>query len=233
MEVYIHYIPVHTNKIEIALFLREPLKRHDILAYEVTKRPGKNWATVALPDEKKGNEFLQHYGSLCRQPTQTPLIFQGSRLELKCSNRRGQPLPLQVKALIEADLKARSNYPISAPNQLTTVHGQPIFPIESLDIGIWQFDYLDKLSFDVKAKDKRKGTITLGKKSLVLYLRASAHIESGMHCRIDIPYSILEHTILSAEGEENCMMTFTLKTPPKIYMIQGHQDLHRYVSAVH
>jgi hypothetical protein len=56
------------------------------------------------------------------------------------------------------------------------------------------------------------------------YLQASStHEDSNWHCRIDIPYVILEH-IIGSRGT----MTFTLKSPPKIYKIRSTDDLHLY-----
>jgi hypothetical protein len=51
---------------------------------------------------------------------------------------------------------------------------------------------------------------------------------SEWHCRIDVPYAILEHTILSVENGTHSAMTLTLRSPPKIYEIVNTEDIYLY-----
>jgi hypothetical protein len=94
--------------------------------------------------------------------------------------------------------------------------------------GVWSYDHLDKLIFDQKFKDLRTGSVTFGKHALMIYLENSTHAEYDWHCRIDVPYAILEHTVPSFENGRTGSITLTLKSPPKIYNVIDTEDLHLY-----
>lgn len=103
-----------------------------------------------------------------------------------------------------------------------------IFPIHCLMTGVWGYDHLGKLIFDQKFKDMRTGSVTFGKYALMIYLKNATSAEYDWHCRIDIPYAILEHTIPSVDNGKKGAITLTLKAPPKIYKISDMEDLHLY-----
>jgi hypothetical protein len=105
---------------------------------------------------------------------------------------------------------------------------RPIFTFNSFSTGAWDYDRLGKLVFNKKFKDIRSGSVIFGKSALVIYLKASVHQEYDWHGRIDIPYAILEHTIPSVDNGRRGSITFTLKSPPKIYEIKATEDLHLY-----
>jgi hypothetical protein len=105
-----------------------------------------------------------------------------------------------------------------------TPSARSTFPFQSLMTGVWEYDHHNKLIFDKKFKDRRQGCVTFGKSALVVYLRIAVHHEINWHGRIDIPYGILEHAIPSAENGTIGAITFTLKSPPKIYMINEETD---------
>lgn len=52
--------------------------------------------------------------------------------------------------------------------------------------------------------------------------------ENSWHGRIDIPYSSLEHVIVSSGNGIQPMLTLTLKISPEIYEILSTHDLHHY-----
>jgi hypothetical protein len=117
--------------------------------------------------------------------------------------------------------------PTRVPNATVSQSSERKFPFLSLATGIWDYDHLGKLIFDSKFKDHRVGTITFGKSALVVYLEAG-HAAANWHCRLDIPYSIVEHVIPSEDNGRRSTITFTLETPPKIYQIVNTGDLHLY-----
>jgi hypothetical protein len=64
-----------------------------------------------------------------------------------------------------------------------------------------------------------------------IYLQESNLESYDWHCRIDIPYAIIEHVVPSFNSEKqgrNGAITFTLKSPPKFYSITSTDDLHLY-----
>lgn len=193
MDIFISNVPAQTNHNELRVFLRDTLQRFDIRAYDVVKKPKLKWAIVTLPDENRGNHFLQYYGSKYRgQPVLAKKVFQGNELNFKKSNKIGQPTPLQVEALLEAERKIRSKLTAHVPSSVSASNQQPIFPFLSLSTGIWTYSHLKKLNFHQKFRDARKGTVTLGKHALVIYLRAGIQDEFDWHGRIDIQYANLQ-----------------------------------------
>jgi hypothetical protein len=95
--------------------------------------------------------------------------------------------------------------------------------------GVWSYDHSGRLIFDQKFADLRPGSVTFGKYALVVYLKSVHHDEYNWHCRIDIPYAILEHTIPSLEEGNMGSIILTLKSPPKIYKIIDTDNLHLYM----
>lgn len=94
--------------------------------------------------------------------------------------------------------------------------------------GIWSFEDPGKPVFDQKYRDPRQGFVTFGRSALVVYLKSREYADFYWHCRIDIPYGILESTIPQIEAGKRGSITFTLKSPPKIYKIETTDDLHLY-----
>ncbi|PSN62624.1 rna-dependent rna polymeras-like protein [Corynespora cassiicola Philippines] len=224
MDVFIQNVPAGANEVELRMFLKETLNRFDILAFDVFKRVGKNFATVTTASAENGERFLQFHGS--RNPL-TPLKFRGVQLCCLRSNRRGQPDALKVRALMEKEMVMRSKFS-QYPDSRAPQPSKRLVPIVSLMTGIWGYDHLDRLIFDSKYKDLREGTVTFGDFGLVFYLKAATHNAANWHCRVDIPYSTIEHTIPSVDHGQRGTLTFTLKSPPKIYYLVKTDDLHLY-----
>jgi hypothetical protein len=61
-----------------------------------------------------------------------------------------------------------------------------------------------------------------------MYLQADISETYNWHCRIDIPYAIMDHIIPSFDNGQRAILTFTLKSPPKFYNIRSTDDLHLY-----
>jgi hypothetical protein len=156
-------------------------------------------------------------------------MFRGRALTFKRSNKPGQPEAMKVASLLQKEetlsstVRTKNHSSGQKPSS-----SRPIFTFNSFSTGVWDYDRLGKLVFDKKFKDIRSGSVIFGKSALVIYLKASVHQEYDWHGRIDIPYAILEHTIPSVDNGRRGSITFTLKSPPKIYEIKATEDLHLY-----
>jgi hypothetical protein len=204
--------------------MRDKLRPFDILAFDVVKKLGFDFALLTVANSVSGRDFLQRYGPRGHQS----LIFRSVRLNCKVSNRRGQPEPLKVIALLQKEEELRSRRIGEAASSNSPGSSQPVFRFLTLMTGVWSYDHLGKLVFDEKFKDLRAGSVIFGKTALVIYLESSKHALYSWHGRIDIPYAILEHTIPSVENGQHGSITLTLKSPPKIYQIVGTDGLHLY-----
>ncbi|EFQ92511.1 hypothetical protein PTT_10351 [Pyrenophora teres f. teres 0-1] len=227
MDIFIPSVPQDANHIELQVFLKDKLNQFDIIVFEIRKfrgHNGRSYAILTVPSTGNGNRFLQQYGSRGRQVPLRTMVFQGQHLTFRMNNKPGQPDPLKVKSLQEKEAAMRSKMGSQAPKPQTS--GRSTLAFQTLMTGVWDYDNLGKLSFDQKLKDRRQGYVTFGKSALVLYLQAGEPI--NWHCRIDIPYAIIEHTIPSFENGRYGSIAFTLKSPPKIYSIQSTDDLHLY-----
>ncbi|KAH7085270.1 RNA dependent RNA polymerase-domain-containing protein [Paraphoma chrysanthemicola] len=224
MDIFIQNVPDHVNHVELRMFLREKLRKFDIQAFDIFKKQGNNWAILTIANPDNGRKFLGLHGFRGRQP----LMFQHMILNCKMSNKKGQPEPLKVITLLqkEEDYRLRRGLQPSVAQAVATA--QPRFAFQSLMTGVWAYDRQSKLYFDKKFTDMRVGSITFGKSALVIYLQKAERQEYDWHGRIDIPYSILEHTIPSIENGKRGSITLTLKSPPKFYQILGTDDLHLY-----
>ncbi|KAL1800749.1 hypothetical protein ACET3X_001091 [Alternaria dauci] len=233
MDIYIPEVPKNANSIQLKIFLKDILLKLDVLAFDIQKYGGHHgklhFAILTIPSTSKANQFLQLYGSRGRRVALRTLEFQGQRLVFQQSNRPGQPDPLKVKSLQEREETERSKLGNQASIiKLERPSGRSTLSFRTLMTGVWDYDRLGKLVFDQKFKDKRNGFITFGKNALVIYLQAGISETFNWHCRIDIPYAIIEHTIPSADNGKHETITFTLKSPPKFYEIQSTDDLHLY-----
>lgn len=152
-------------------------------------------------------------------------------LRCKKSNKPGQPEALKVIALLQKEEEMRVKPSSRGPNAQAPGPSQPIFKFQTMMTGLWDYSQAGKLVFDQKFKDPRSGFVTFGKSALVLYLQKGTHMEYDWHCRIDIPYAILEHVIPSIVSGKQGAITFTLKSPPKIFKIQTEDDIHLYTGA--
>lgn len=216
------------NHFELKVYLTDILAEFDILAFDVRKRLGYNRAFITVANAEKAQQFLNRYGVRYGRRCPKPLKFKSMELICKKSNNKGQPEPIHVNALLikEGEMRAKKMNQLSTPKAPQST--QPIFQFQTLMTGVWEYDHLHKLVFDQKFKDERQGSVTFGKNSLVIFLNNGVHQKYNWHGRIDIPYATLEHVIPSADNGKRDSVTFTLKTPPKIYMIQRTDDLHLY-----
>ncbi|KAF2466775.1 rna-dependent rna polymeras-like protein [Lindgomyces ingoldianus] len=225
MDIFITKLPREINQNEVKVFLKPYFSDVDILAFDVRKRVGKCHANITTPNLRCAECFLQkHGGDHSRYPPK-PLNFRGK--DLYCKQGKSSPTPLNIQALREDNerlLAMRDGLsralPVSKPSR-------PIFPFIALQLGTWTYNHLGKLAFDEKYKDGRSGTVTFGKNAFVIYLQQGAHANLA-HCRIDISYSIIEHVVPSAGHGKNPIISFTLRTPPKIFKIINTDEVHLY-----
>ena len=224
-------MPKDTNHIELQVFLKDKLLSLGVLVFDVRKyraHNGQSYAILTVPDTIKGNTFLQYYGSRGRQVPLVSLVFQGQPLTFRVNNKPGQPDPLKIRTLQEKEASMRAKMGSQAPVAHISRAGRSTLPFQTLMTGVWDYDDLDRLAFDQKYKDKRQGYVTFGKSSLVLYLQEGIAEAYNWHCRIDVPYAIVEHVIPSFDDGKHGTITFTLKSPPKFYSIRSTDDLHLY-----
>jgi hypothetical protein len=204
------------------MFLKDKLSRFNILAYDIFKQSGAQWAILTVAREANGSLFIKHY------QFQEKLVLKGRILRCKKSNRKGQPEALKVVSLLEKEenMRLKSTKPSLPKAQLA----QPHFAFLGMMTGVWDYDRLGSLIFDQKYQDHRRGTIIFGRTALVVYLECqkNAQTEIDCNCRIDIPYSILEHTVPSGERGGRGSLLLTLKSPPKMYRIESNDSLHLY-----
>jgi hypothetical protein len=211
-------VPEHVNHVELRTSLKDRLRRFDILAFDLFKKIGNNWAILTVADLDNGRKFLGLYGARGRQP----LTFGFINLHCKMSNKKADPR--KVVTLLQKEEEIRSR----RVQQPTAGASQPIFPFQTLMTGVWNYDQQGRLTFDQKYRDLRVGSVTFGRHALVIYLETATVNGFDWHGRIDIPYAILEHTISFVEDAHRGSITLTLKSPPKIYQIVGTEDLHLY-----
>jgi hypothetical protein len=227
MDIFISNVPSHSNRVELSRFLRDTVENFDILAYDVMKKGKANWAILTTADANNARQFLRIFGGF--NPS-LPLYFKKAQLGFKRSKTEGQPDVLKVRVLRdkEAAMRAKRSKQPPAPKGASA---NPIFPFTSFQTGVWGYDVSEKLVFDSKHRDLRRGTITFGRWALAVYLAAVDHQGYQRHTRIDIPYGIIEHAIPSDDNSENGRkgnITLTLRYPPKIYRIVDTESLHLY-----
>jgi hypothetical protein len=192
------------------------------LAFDVYKKYGAGYAILTVPDPRNGRTFLQYYGDR----GSLPLVMQSSRLRCKKSNKAGQPSPMKIVALLREEDELRkkgSKLLTQGPHS-----NKPTFRFVSMTNGLWGCNKSAVLQYDGKFKDDRSGYVTFGRSALVIYLQRSDKEGFNWHCRIDIPHAIIEHVVPSIETGRQAGLTFTLKSPPKIYQIETTEDLHLY-----
>jgi len=132
---------------------------------------------------------------------------------------------VRVLADKEADMRAKA---LKNGTKLSPSHAsQPILSFSAFEVGTWVYDNDTVLTFNSKFKDQREGTVTFGRSALVIYLAAITQPGYHSHCRIDIPYAIIEHAIPSHTGSKGTIH-LTLKSPPKIYRIENTNNIHLY-----
>jgi hypothetical protein len=180
------------------------------------------YAILTVPDPKNGKIFLQYHG----ERGSLPLMMQSSRLRCKKSNKAGQPSPMKIVALLreEDELRMKGSKLLTQGPQ----SDKPTFRFVNMTNGLWSCNKSAVLQYDSKFKDSRSGYVTFGKSALVLYLQRSDDEGFNWHCRIDIPHAIIEHVVPSIESGKQAGLTFTLKSPPKIYQIETTEGLHLY-----
>ncbi|KAH7378776.1 RNA dependent RNA polymerase-domain-containing protein [Pyrenochaeta sp. MPI-SDFR-AT-0127] len=231
MDIFIQNVPRDANHIELQIFLKDKLHRLDILAFEVRKFRGKNgrpFAILTVANPTRGNSFLQFHGSRGRQNPLEQLTFRGEALRCQLSNRPGQPEPLKVRTLQEKEEVMRAKMVKQGSTAQIPRSSQPTLSFQTLMTGVWDYDKMGQLVFDQKFKDERNGFVTFGNAALVLYLQQGIQKNFQWHCRVDIPYAILEHAIPSFDNGKRGAIIFTLKSPPKFYNIRSTDDLHLY-----
>lgn len=200
--------------------MRDKLLPYDILAFDVFKQVGSDWAILTVAKYKNGEIFLaQHRG----------LYFHSKTLHCSISKTKTQSSALKLSALLdkELDLQLRR---IQRP--LTTHAPEPTrarFEFQSLINGVWSYDTSGRMRFNRRYTNERQGVVIRGKKALVIYMKRTGRGLPNWYGRIDIPYQIIEHTIPELPKYDRAgYMTFTLRSPPKIYQILNLDELHRY-----
>lgn len=206
---------------QIRVYLKEKFARFGILAYDVFKKHGNEWAIVTVAKEVNGSRFITHY------QTREKLLYQGRQLKCKKSNKKAEAFKIMSLLEKEEELKKK----LQKPTLQTSKLSQPHFDFTAMSSGFWS--YSERLCFNQTYQDPRRGTIIFGKTALVIYLesRKDAASRADWHCRVDIPYSIIEHTIPSNNrGQLEALLMLTLKSPPKIYRIESDENLHLYTN---
>jgi hypothetical protein len=175
---------------------------------------------VTVAKEVNGNQFIMHF------QTRERLVYQGRQLRCKKSNKKAEALKIMSLLDKEDELRRKAVKSLVPRPQLS----QPHFNFTRMMTGVWDYDDLGKLCFDQKYKDPRQGTMIFGKTALVIYLQSQKCVatQADSNCRIDIPYGILEHTIPADDKAGQGSLTLTLKSPPKIFKINGVDSLHLY-----
>ena len=216
-------VPSDINHVQLRMFLKDRLSQFDILAYDIFKKHGNKWALLTVAKEVNGNRFLEHF------QFKEKLLIQGRCLKLKKGNKKAEALKVLSLLDKEEDMRKKPLKPSLPRSQ----QSQPHFKFTSMMTGVWNFDSLGNLVFNQKYQDHRRGTIIFGRMALVIYLETqkNVHTDVDCNCRIDIPYSILEHTIPSDDRQGQGTLTLTLKSPPKIYRIESTDSLHLYTGA--
>lgn len=157
------------------------------------------------------------------------LIFQASPLYCRPSDRKDQPTALKVSALLAKEMEMQLKRDQQSAGLRSSASARATFDIQSLMTGVWSYGREGQLAFNQKYQDLRQGTVIFGKNALVIYLKSTNYADADWHGRIDIPYAIIEHAIpeLHHNGSPGTI-TFTLRSPPKVYQILDLEDLHRY-----
>lgn len=214
-------VPSDINHVQLRVFLKDRLSVFDILAFEVFKKAGNQWALVTVATEVNGNRFIKHY------QVKEKLLYNGRQLRCKRSNKKAEALRIMSLLDKEEELRKKAVQP-SLPKQPRL--SRPHFDFSNMMTGVWDYNGLGDLVFDLKYKDHRRGTVIFGKTALVVYLESQkgAATKVDSNTRIDIPYGILEHTIPSPEEGGHGSLMLTLKSPPKMYRIVSAETLHLY-----
>ena len=176
-----------------------------------------------MAKEANGNRFINHF------LFQEKLLLNGRYLRCKKSNKKAEALKIMSLLDKEDDMRKKPLKPSLSKPQLS----QPHFSFASMATGVWNYDSLGKLVFEQKYQDHRRGTMIFGRTALVIHFESQKGAATGYdcNCRIDIPYSILEHNIPSNDKGGQGTLTLTLKSPPKIYRIDSIDSLHLYTGA--
>lgn len=208
---------------QLRLFLKPRLEQFDILAFDIFKKHGNPWALITVAREANGNQFIKHF------QVRERLVCQNQQLRCRKSNKKAEALKIMSLLDREDELRKKAAKSSVPKAQLS----QPHFNFTTMMTGVWDYNNLGKLCFDQKYKDPRSGTVIFGKTALVIYLqsRKGAATQADANCRIDIPYSILEHTIPANDSAGQGSLTLTLKSPPKIFRINAIESLHLYTGA--
>lgn len=216
-------VPSDVNHVQLRVFLKDKLLQFNILAFEIFKKPGNQWAILTVAKEENGSRFIRYFQSV------NTLTLKGRYLRCKKSNKKAEALKVMSLLDKEEDMLKKSVKPSLPRAQLS----QPHFGFLSMVHGVWDYDRLGNLVFNEKYQDHRRGTIIFGNTALVVYLEGQnkTHTDLDCNCRIDIPYGILEHTIPSNDKGGQGALTLTLKSPPKIYRIESADSLHLYTGA--
>ncbi|KAL6709446.1 hypothetical protein ACN47E_001381 [Coniothyrium glycines] len=228
MNIWVGNLPPRTNHVVLAEHLKSHLSKADILVFDIGKPGDRNWTFVTVPSLTRGQSFLNHYGPRYGQPIEH-VKLRGRTLKFNSS--KVQPESLLISALQVEEEKLRAKKMVALHDHAGIPKGvQQTLPFTSMMTGVWEFDARGLLAFDPKLRDARSGWVTFGRKALALYLAAnsSRKEDSDWHARIDIPYAIVEHVIVSDGGGKQGIVAFTLKSPPKIYEIRRLDDINLY-----
>ncbi|KAL5116812.1 hypothetical protein ACEQ8H_005293 [Pleosporales sp. CAS-2024a] len=224
MDIFVTNVPPRANHVELRLVVQDKLYACNVLAFDVIKKVGINWAIITVGEFLNGRRFLDRHGGRGVER----ILFKGVALGFKMSNRKGQPEPLKILSLLEKEARIKAQRSKQPHKAQRSGQARSTFPIKSLSTGVWFYDDENRLRFDQKFQDSRTGFVTFGKYALIIFLQGGTMTDNQWHCRIDIPYAILEHSISSLDYGKMGSITLTLKSPPKIYNVTDTEDLHLY-----
>ncbi|KAL1654363.1 hypothetical protein SLS61_002963 [Didymella pomorum] len=160
MDIFIQ--DAHVNHVQLRLYLKPKLEQFDLLAFDIFKKYGNQWALVTVAKEVNGNQFIMHF------QTRERLVYQGRQLRCKKSNKKAEALKIMSLLDKEDELRRKAVKSLVPRPQLS----QPHFNFTRMMTGVWDYDDLGKLCFDQKYKDPRQGTMIFGKTALVIYLQS-------------------------------------------------------------
>ena len=120
---------------QIRVYLKEKLARFDILAYDVFKKHGNEWAIVTVAKEVNGSHFIKHY------QTREKLLYQGRQLRCKKSNKKAEAFKIMSLLEKEEEMRKKSQKPLQ-----TSKLSQPHFAFTAMSSGVWSYN--EKLFFE-------------------------------------------------------------------------------------
>ncbi|KAB8342826.1 hypothetical protein FH972_022424 [Carpinus fangiana] len=229
MDIFIRNVPPNASERQLRLVLKPALDAQGISTYLCQKATGKQFATITVHDRIGAEAFLSLHGVPQHAPYKTKarssLVMLGR--ELLCTEGRNTPHKLVIESLKRKDAEARkiqssSRYKSKRSAAATAAAAQHTFTIAALDNGIWDFEDTSiryHSSFELSCR----GSLVLGKKSLVIVLPPNDTSSNASTLQIRIEYLTIESIALAHDSTPN--VSFTLNQSPNFYRIREASDI--------